>query len=301
MTERPPDGSAAQRRSVARREYVEKLRSRSFAVATAILMAVAIGAALIPIGLRALDRGSLTRIGVVSGDPAVTARVISLVSGYLNPVPPGVDPATVRPHYVLTARRTWPAAWPPSGPATSTACSRCRSWPRADSTSRSTATTGRRAPRSSGCRWRPSGRPWSSTRRPSTIRAPAAGFHLPSFELQPTGGGSAVAPLDAAATGSRTLLASVLIVADLPDPDGLRDVGRHQRRGREGQPGHGAPGQRRHPAPAARRQGPRRGRSRPDPVPGDSRAGRGRPRPPGSDRDGPDRAGRSRARRRWSA
>src|SRR5450432_2469861 len=104
MTAGHPDGALLPNAGlVARREYVEKLRSRAFAVATAILMVVAVGAALVPIGLRALERGQTTRIGVASSDPAVTSRVIALVSAYLNPLPPGVDPATVRAHYLLSA------------------------------------------------------------------------------------------------------------------------------------------------------------------------------------------------------
>src|SRR5476649_1138593 len=91
MSGHPDSSLLPNARLIARREYVEKIRSRAFAVATLILMAVAIGAALIPIGLRALDRGQTTRIGVVSSDPAVTTRVMELVSGYLNPIPPGTD------------------------------------------------------------------------------------------------------------------------------------------------------------------------------------------------------------------
>ena len=53
----PDDTLLPNAAQIARREYVEKIRSRAFAAATAILMAVAIGAALVPIGLRALDRG----------------------------------------------------------------------------------------------------------------------------------------------------------------------------------------------------------------------------------------------------
>ena len=93
------DGASGRRplpnaRLIARREYVEKIRSRAFAVATAILMAVAIGAALVPIGLRALDREQTTRIGVASADPAVTGRVIGLVSRVPQP---GSARASTRP------------------------------------------------------------------------------------------------------------------------------------------------------------------------------------------------------------
>jgi ABC-2 type transport system permease protein len=45
---------------------------------------------------------------------------------------------------------------------------------------------------------------------PHTGSGPA--FHVPSFETQPTDRGSSVAPIDPGATGSRTLLASILVV-----------------------------------------------------------------------------------------
>jgi ABC-2 type transport system permease protein len=199
-------------RLIARREYVEKIRSRAFAVATAILMAVAIGAALIPIGLRAVDRGQTTRIGVVSSDPAVTARVIELVSGYLNPIPPGTDPATFQAHYRLSSQAdlTTGLAAVHAG--------------RLDSLLEVTIGAG------GGLDFTFHGNdgPTSATIQrlqvatfgaavveysqnlPHTGSGPA--FHLPSFELQPTDLGSSVAPIDPGVTGSRTLLASILVV-----------------------------------------------------------------------------------------
>ncbi len=209
MIERRPPNTLI----VARREYVEKLRSRSFAVATAILIIVAIGAALIPIGLRALDRSSLTRIGVASGDPAVTERVIGLVSDYLNPVPPGVDPATVRPHYVLTAVADLASglAAVQAGHLNSVLDVAIRPQGGLDFTFH-----GNDGPTSATIQ-----RLQVATFGAAVVEYSQAldhsgsgpAFHLPSFEVQPTGLGSAVAaPIDPVATGSRTLMASILIV-----------------------------------------------------------------------------------------
>ncbi len=208
-----PDGSLLPNAGlVARREYVEKIRSRAFAVATAILMAVAVGAALVPIGLRALDRGQTTRIGVVSSDPAVTGRVIQLVSDYLNPVPPGVDPSTVRAHYKLSAQPDLGAG------LASVRASRIDSLlevtigptggldftfhgndgPTSATIQRlQVATFGAAVVEYSQSVAHPTGAP---------------GFHLPSFQVEPTDHASSVATIDPGATGSRTLLASILVV-----------------------------------------------------------------------------------------
>lgn len=196
---------------VARREYLEKLRSRAFAVATAILIVVAVGAALVPIGLRALDRGSLTRIGVVSSDPAVTGRVISLVSDYLNPVPPGTDPADVRAHYVLSAQ-----------PDLAGALAAVRAGRLQGVLEVSILAGG-----GLDFTFHGDDGPTSATIQRLQVATFGAavveysqilehgsgpGFHLPAFEIQPTGSDSVVGPIDPAATGSRTLLASILIV-----------------------------------------------------------------------------------------
>lgn len=197
---------------VAQREYVEKLRSRSFAVATAILIVVAIGAALIPIGMRALDRGSLTRIGVVSGEPAVTDRVISLVSGYLNPVPPGVDPASVRPHYVLTAQTDLASGLAAIQAGHLNSLLEVSILPQGGLDFTFHGNDGPTSATIQSLQVATFGAAVVEYSQALDHSASGPGFHLPSFEVQPTGGGSAVAPLDAAATSSRTLLASVLIV-----------------------------------------------------------------------------------------
>jgi ABC-2 type transport system permease protein len=207
----PDGGLLPNARLIARREYVEKIRSRAFAVATAILMAVATGAALVPIGLRALDRGQTTTIGVASADPAVTARVLTLVSEYLNPIPPGADPATIRPHYLLSAE-----------PDLATGLAAVRGG-HLDSLLEVTIQPG------GGLDFTFHGNdgPTSATIQRLQVATFGAAvveysqdlqgsagppFHLPGFELQPTDAGAGVAAIDPAVTGSRTLLASILVV-----------------------------------------------------------------------------------------
>ena len=208
-----PDGSLMPNAGlVARREYVEKIRSRAFAVATGILIVVAVGAALIPIGLRAVDRGQITRIGVVSSDPAVTARVVDLVSAYLNPVPPGTDSATVRPHYQLSPQMDLASglAGVHAGRIDSLLEVTIGSDGGLDFTFHgndgpTSATIQRLQVATFGAAVVE-----YSQSLPHTGSGPA--FHVPSFETQPTDRGSSVAPIDPGATGSRTLLASILVV-----------------------------------------------------------------------------------------
>src|SRR5450432_84152 len=206
MTSGHPDsGLLPNARLIARREYVEKIRSRAFAVATAILMAVAVGAALVPIGLRALDREQTTRIGVTSGSRAVTGRVIDLVSQYLNPIPPGADPATVRPHYVLRSEPDLATGLVDvdSGRLDSVLDVSIGSTGALDFTFHgndgpTSATIQRLQVATFGA---------AVVEYSQSLSHTGAGpaFHLPSFELQPTDQASTVAAVDPSVTGSRTL------------------------------------------------------------------------------------------------
>lgn len=79
---------------IARREYLDRVPTRTFLAATLILAAVAIGLALAPIALRYLDRGTVVRIGIVAPDDNVANVGLPLLDGYLNAPPQGVDPAS---------------------------------------------------------------------------------------------------------------------------------------------------------------------------------------------------------------
>jgi ABC-type Na+ efflux pump permease subunit len=78
---------------IARREYLDRVPTRTFLAATLVLAAVAIGLALAPIALRYLDRGTVVRIGIVAPEDGVANVTIPLLDGYLNTPPQGVDPA----------------------------------------------------------------------------------------------------------------------------------------------------------------------------------------------------------------
>lgn len=78
---------------VARREFVERVRSRAYVASTGFLVLVAVVLALVPIGLRALDRGTVTRIAVAAPDEDLAGRMVAVLDSTLNLPPAGQDPA----------------------------------------------------------------------------------------------------------------------------------------------------------------------------------------------------------------
>jgi ABC-2 type transport system permease protein len=69
---------------VARREYIERVRARAFVFSTLLLVGLAVVVALIPLGVRLIDRVTVTRIGVVAPDMALADRAVSVMDGFLN-------------------------------------------------------------------------------------------------------------------------------------------------------------------------------------------------------------------------
>jgi ABC-2 type transport system permease protein len=69
---------------IARREYRELIRSRLFHISTLVLMLLAVGVALLPIGVRLIDRGGTTRIVVAASDQALGSSTKELLTGLLN-------------------------------------------------------------------------------------------------------------------------------------------------------------------------------------------------------------------------
>lgn len=75
---------------VARREYVDRVRSRLYRISTVVLMALAVGVALTPILLRYLDRASTDRIAIVAEEDQLAAGTVATANGIMNVPPPGV-------------------------------------------------------------------------------------------------------------------------------------------------------------------------------------------------------------------
>ena len=86
---------------VARREYRDRTRSPLFLASTVVLMGLALLVAIAPIAIRYLDRNTVTRIVVVSDDPALAARAVGVSDSLLNIPPDGADPATYEKAFVI--------------------------------------------------------------------------------------------------------------------------------------------------------------------------------------------------------
>ena len=86
---------------VARREYRDRTRSPLFLASTVILAGLAMLVALAPIGIRMMDRQTVTRIAVVSGDAELGTRAVAVADQLLN-IPPGgaAQPEWKRPYLV---------------------------------------------------------------------------------------------------------------------------------------------------------------------------------------------------------
>ena len=76
---------------VARREYLDRVRSKLFRLSTIVLMALALGVAMSPIAIRYLDRSSVDRILVISDEEPLALATIATANGIMNIPPPGVD------------------------------------------------------------------------------------------------------------------------------------------------------------------------------------------------------------------
>lgn len=69
---------------VARREYLDRVRSRVFHVSTLILASLAIFVSLIPIVALAVDRASVSRVAVVAGEAVLGDRSVAILDGLMN-------------------------------------------------------------------------------------------------------------------------------------------------------------------------------------------------------------------------
>lgn len=72
---------------IAKREFRERVRSRLFAVSTVLLASLAVVVALMPVIIKAADRGTTTTIAVVSDEGDLTDSSIRIMGGFLNGTP----------------------------------------------------------------------------------------------------------------------------------------------------------------------------------------------------------------------
>ena len=79
---------------VARREYGERVRSRLFHLSTLLLATLAVLVAFAPLFARAVDRGTVTTVGVVASDAPLAQRAIAILDGVLNATSTGGGPSS---------------------------------------------------------------------------------------------------------------------------------------------------------------------------------------------------------------
>ena len=84
---------------VARREYVDRVRSPLFRISTLVLMALAVGVALTPIVIRYLDRSTVDRIAIIADEERLAVGTIAAADGIMNVPPPGVAAGEWTPPY----------------------------------------------------------------------------------------------------------------------------------------------------------------------------------------------------------
>jgi ABC-2 type transport system permease protein len=68
---------------ITRREYAERVRGRLFVISTLLLALLAMAVSLLPLGVRLAERGTVTRIGVVSADGGSVAHIGSVIDNFL--------------------------------------------------------------------------------------------------------------------------------------------------------------------------------------------------------------------------
>jgi len=71
-------------RIVARREFVERVRSRPFFASTLLLASLAVFVAFLPVAIRLIDRGTTTTIAIVADDLELADRSATVMGGFLN-------------------------------------------------------------------------------------------------------------------------------------------------------------------------------------------------------------------------
>jgi len=78
-----PDPILPNARIVARREFLERVRSRPFFASTVFLATLAVLVAFLPVIIRVLDRGTTTTIAIVAPEAALAERSIGILRGTL--------------------------------------------------------------------------------------------------------------------------------------------------------------------------------------------------------------------------
>jgi ABC-2 type transport system permease protein len=78
---------------VARREYLDRIRSRAFRISTLVVGLVAVAMALTPIAIKYLDQHAIVRIAVIAPNAALADGTVTTLDALVNKPPAGQDPA----------------------------------------------------------------------------------------------------------------------------------------------------------------------------------------------------------------
>jgi ABC-2 type transport system permease protein len=95
---------------VARREYLDRIRSRAFRISTLVVGLVAVAMALTPIAIKYLDQHAIVRIAVIAPTAALADGTVSIVDGLVNRPPPGQDPDRWEKPFRIATSSDLPAA-----------------------------------------------------------------------------------------------------------------------------------------------------------------------------------------------
>ncbi len=89
---------------VARREYLDRIRSRAFRITTLIVAIVAVAISLTPIALKYLDQHAIVRIAVIAPTESLADGTVAILDGLVNRPPAGQAPARwEKPFRIVTA------------------------------------------------------------------------------------------------------------------------------------------------------------------------------------------------------
>jgi ABC-2 type transport system permease protein len=90
--------------TIARREYVVRVRTRSFAIGTLLLVAGVALIAFVPLIIRQIDEGDTTRIAVAADEPGLAASAAASIAAMLNASSLATGlPAQAATDFVVTA------------------------------------------------------------------------------------------------------------------------------------------------------------------------------------------------------
>lgn len=89
--------------TIARREFVVRVRTRTFALGTLLLVLGVVVIALLPVIVRQIDTSSATKVAVVAPDQGVATRASTTITTLLNATPTGGPQAgSATPDFVVT-------------------------------------------------------------------------------------------------------------------------------------------------------------------------------------------------------